>query len=569
MATKAKPPQRDYAAIALQYENDVLAGRILACRETRAACLRNRQDRARVDSPERPWEYTYDPARGAKPCKFLELLKHIKGPMAGKRIVLEPATVWTVMTLYSWIKPDGKRRFSRAYYEVARGNAKSLLSSGLALYHLCADGDQGAEVYSAATTRDQAKIVWDVAVQMAKKCPELIAAYGVKLWAHHVAVPSTASKFKPVAAKGETQDGYNVSLAVLDELHAHKKRELYDVMLTGCGKRPQSLLLCITTAGTNRAGICFEVRTYCRDVLMGKIIDDSQFAIIYTLDPEDDWRDPAVLPKANPLWGVAVDVEKVLAAQLVAVHTPSAQNNFRTKHANVWCSAGNAYFHMPAYDAGADTTLRIEDYLGKPCWIGLDLASKTDIASKAYVFKEDDKRVLFVRHYLNQQAIDDGANSQYAGWAKQGFLTVNPGPVTDHTRIKAELLEDLERFDVKEIGLDPFQAALISQELASYTEVVEVRQTVLGMSEPTKAMDACIRAGNLVHDGNPVTGWMFSNVVVSVDKKDNIFPFKNRPEEKIDGAIAAIVALARADAYAADEADFDSFIGLKKNNNKG
>lgn len=569
MATRARKPtpaapDRDYAAIAAEYERAVVAGEILACRETIAASQRNIDDHARQDSPERPWNYTYDPARGAKVCKFLELLRHIKGPMAGKRIVLEPSTVWAVMTLYSWLKPDGMRRFSRGYYEVARGNAKSLLSSGLALYHLCADGDAGAEVYSAATTKDQAKIVWNVSKEMARKCPELVAAYGVKLLAHTMPVPRTASMYKPVAAKADSQDGYNISFAVLDELHAHKSRDLYDVMVTGCGKRPQSLLFCITTAGTNRAGICFEVRSYVRDVLLGKVVDDSQFGIIYTLDPNDDWKDPAVLPKANPLWGVAVDIAKVLEQQTVAINTPSAQNNFRTKHANVWCSAGNAYFDMPKFDLGADSSLKIEDFLGQPVWIGLDLASKVDIASKVYIFKNGEERIQFERHYLNQGAIDNGANSQYAGWAKSGYLQVNPGPVTDHTVIESELREDIERFEVKEIGLDSHNATLMSQKLADYAEVVEVRQTMLGMSEPTKAMDAAIRLGQLKHAGNPATGWMFSNLVATPDKKDNVFPYKNRPEEKIDGAIAAIIALSRANACADEDDAFDAFIGLKK-----
>lgn len=578
MATRARrapkraaptPEERDFAAIAAAYEDAVLSGGVLACRETIAACQRNHDDLARKTTSERVWEYRYDPQKGVRVCKFLELLPHIKGPQAGKRLRLEPAQVWAVMTMYSWVKPDGKRRFSRAYYEVARGNGKSAISSGLALYHLCADGDEGAEIYSAATTAKQAKIVWDVAKAMARKCPDLIRAYGVKLWAHSINVPKSASKFEPVSSRGETQDGYNISLAVLDELHAHKSRELYDVMETGCGKRPQSMLLCITTAGTNRAGICFEIRSYVRKVITGQVIDDAQFGIIYTLDPDDDWRDPSVLPKANPLWGVSVDIEKVLGLQLKATNTPSAVNNFKTKHCNVWCSAGNAFFHMPAFDAGADPTLKLEDFRGQPCWIGVDLASKVDIASKTYVFKQGEKRIQFERHYLNQQALNDGRNSQYAGWAKEGFIQTNPGPVTSHVLILEELVEDCELFTVREVGVDPHNATLLSEKLASYTEVVEVRQSVIGMSEPTKALDALIRAGNLRHTGNPVTGWMFSNVVVTPDKKDNVYPFKDKPENKIDGAISSIIAHSRAAAEVEDpkvarKRAMDAFLGITR-----
>lgn len=556
-------PPRDYAAIAARYENDVLSGRVLACQEVIAACQRNRDDLGRASTPERPWPYHYDPAKGARPCKFLEQLRHIKGEAAGKLVVLEPSTVWAVMTLYGWVRPDGRRRFSRGYYEVARGNAKSLLSSGLGLFHLCADGDEGAEVYAAATTQKQARIVWDTAKAMARMCPALVNYYGVKLWAHSINVPRTESKFVAVCAKGETQDGYNVSLAILDELHAHKRRELYDVMETGCGKRPGSLLWCITTAGTDRSGICYEVRSYVRDVLMGRVIDDNQFGIIYTLDPTDDWRDPGALVKANPLWGVSVIPDKVLELQRKAIATPSAVNNFKTKHCNIWCSAGNAFIDMQAWDALADPGLRIEDYLGRPCWIGVDLASKRDVASVALVFKDGERRVLFLRHYLNQQAIDDGANSAYAGWAEQGHLIVNPGPVTDHTRIEDDLMDDLQRFSVRQVGYDPNNATLLAQRLSGYTDVVEVRQSVAGMSEPTKALDAAIRKGVIAHAGDPVTSWMCSNVRVTVDKKDNVFPFKARPEEKIDGFIAAVMALSRANAETDDEDDnFNQFIGL-------
>jgi len=567
--TPKTPQKRDFAAIAQRYEDDVLSGRIPACRETIAACQRNRDDKARRSTPERPWEYRYDPQKGAKPCKFLELLRHIKGPKAGQRITLHPATVWVVMTLYSWLRADGMRRFARAYYEVARGNGKSILSSGLALYHLCADGDDGAEVYSAATTAKQARIVFDVAKQMARKCPELIAAYGAKLWADSINIPTTASKFEPINSKGETQDGYNVSFAVLDELHAHKRRELYDVVLTGCGKRPQSLLLSITTAGTNRTGICFEVRGYCRDVLLGTVIDDAQFAIIYTLDPQDDWREPEVLRKANPLWGEAVDIRKVLEAQLVAIGTPSAVNNFKTKHANVWCSAGNVFFDMQKYEASADPALKLEDFLGQPVWIGMDLASKMDIASKKYVFKDGKRRITFSVNYINQAAIDKSANSQYAGWAASGYLRVNPGETTDHTRIADELVEDCSRFKVREIGFDANNATLMSQRLSAYTDVVEVKQTVIGMSEPTKAMQACIAEGNWVHDGNPVDAWMFSNLVCNEDKKGCVMPFKNRKEEKIDSAIAGVIALSRAEAEvpdpkAAKKAAMDKFLGINR-----
>jgi phage terminase large subunit-like protein len=219
---------------------------------------------------------------------------------------------------------------------------------------------------------------------------------------------------------------------------------------------------------------------------------------------------------------------------------------------------------METFKAHADKTLSIEDFLGQRCWVGLDLASKRDIASACLTFKRDGRKYAFLRHYVNQQAVDESPNAQYKAWAEQGYLIVNPGPVTDHTRILTDLIEDTERFEVCEVGLDPHNGTLMSQQLGGYTTCVDVRQSVLGMSGPTKALDAAIRRGELVHDGNPVTEWMFSNVRVTEDKKGNVYPFKDKPEAKIDGAVATIISVSRADADNNDDDSFNDFIGLTK-----
>lgn len=554
-----KPVDQDWPAVARQYEQDVLSGAIVACKKTKQAVQREVNDRARS------WTYRYDPEKGAHACRFLSRLKHIEGELAGSYFVLHPAHVWFVMTAYSWLKSNGLRRFSRLYYEVARGNAKSFLSSGLSLYHLCADGDLGAQVYSAATTLKQAQTVFRVSKAMAAKSKALQAFYGLKLWARSLTVPKTESKFEAIAAKADTQDGLNISFVVVDEVHAHKTRDLYDVLVTAMGKREQSLMLAITTAGFNLHGIGMELHLYASRVLSGDVEDESQFAVIYALDPEDDWRDPAVLPKANPLWGYSVKPDKLLELQAQAIQTPAAQSNFKTKHCNLWVQAGRALFDAQAWASNADPTLSITNFLGKPCWVGLDLASKRDIASVALVFKDGAKRIAFGRNYLNEGAVEEGRHPSYASWAEQGFFTLNPGPTTDHQRIEADLLQDLQQFEVKEVGLDPHNATLMAQRLSLHVDVVEVRQTPIGLSEPTKSLDAAIRDGTLVHDGSPVTAWAISNVHGYEDKKGQVFPFKNKPENKIDPAIALIVALSRANAASEDLDDaFNAYIGLKK-----
>jgi phage terminase large subunit-like protein len=449
--------------------------------------------------------------------------------------------------------------------ECPRGNGKSALTSGLGLYYLCADGEGGPEVYSAATTRDQARIVFDTSKAMADLSPELRQAFGLQVMTHGLFTPHNAGKFIPLSAEGSTLDGLNVHAAIVDELAAHRKRDVWDVIETGAGKRDQSILVAITTSGTDKAGIGYEVRGYAVDVLKGKVLDETQFGIVFGIDPEDDWRTEASLRKANPNYGVSVEPETLKALQSKAISTASAVNNFLTKHMNVWASAGSAFFNMTKWDEAADPTLKIEDFVGQPCWIGLDLASKKDICSKAYVFKKDDKHVAFFRHYLNQQAIEEGSNSQYSGWAKLELIRVNPGAATNHQVVEDEVMADLKLYDVREVAVDPHGGAHLFQRLAIHTDLVEIRQTVIGLSSPTKELEAAILDGKVLHSGDPVSAWMMSNVVCTLDAKDNVFPKKDKQSEKVDGAIALIMAHSRA-ALCTDIDDdaFNEFIGLKK-----
>lgn len=531
---------------ALRYAEDVVSGEVVACEWVRLACKRQ------LDDLER-WQdggpYRFDPDAAERVCSFIELLPHIKGPLAGKPIRLEPWQCFILTTTFGWIKPDGKRRFRRVYIEVPRGNAKSTLSSGLALYMLALDREGGAEVYSLATTRDQARIVFSVAQHMAKRSPQYRRHFGVEVAAHSIYQQSTASKFEPLAAEGSTLDGLNIHFGCVDELHAHKSRAVYDVVETGTGKRPNSLLWIITTAGSDRAGICYEVRSYLCKVLQGVFDDDTQFGIIYSIDTDDDWTKPEALIKANPNWGVSVETGSVLALQQKALQMPSATANFQTKHLNVWVSVNQAWMSMTKWDAMGDPGLRIEDFAGCDCMIGLDLASKVDIAAKVYAFTRRDMPGhywIFGRYYLPQLAVDTAKNSQYDGWARAGLLTVTEGSVTDYDLIERELLDDCRRFRVKGVPYDPWQATqLASHMMAQRVPMIETRQIVANMSEPMKAWEALTYEGKLHHDGNPILAWMVSNVVCHRDKKDNVYPLKERDEAKIDGVVAGVMALGR------------------------
>lgn len=540
---------RDYCAIAQSYAKDVVAGRIPAGRFVQAACKRQIDDLKRWKAKSSP--YQFDKAKAAKVCRFIELLPHIKGPKAGELIVLEPWQVFILTTVYGWVKSDGTRRFRRVYIEVPRGNGKSALSSGVGLYMLCADAEGGAEVYSFATTRDQAKIVFGDAQNMARRTTGLKAHFGVEVNAHNINVVRTASKFEALSAEGSTLDGLNTHFACVDELHAHKTRAVYDVVETSIGKRAQSLLWVITTAGSNRAGICYEVRSFVTKVLSGVAKDESQFGIVYGLDDGDDWTTEEALIKANPNWGISVMPEVLLPLQAKAMTMPSAANNFKTKHLNEWVNADTAWMDMRAWDACKDPTLDPELFTGEPAWVALDLASKVDIAAKVslHVREIDGKQHYFCfgQYYLPRDTVDRGENSQYQGWESMGLLTVTDGAVIDFGVIEDDLLADCSRFEVREVPYDPFQATQMSTRMAAQgVPMVEMRPTVLNFSEPMKQLEALVLQGRLHHNGDPVMTWMMSNVVAHMDAKDNIYPRKERPENKIDGVVALIMALGRA-----------------------
>ena len=422
------------------------------------------------------------------------------------------------------------------------------------MYCLLADHEPGAEVYSFATTRDQAKIVFGDAKVMAEHNPALRERFGLQVLANALYVPSTNSTFQAKSAEGSTLDGLNTHLAVVDELHAHKTRAVYDVVETSLGKRRSSLLWCITTAGFDTSGICYEVRTMCTKVLSRLADDETQFAIIYTIDDGDDWSSMEALEKANPNWGVSVRPEVITSLLQKAKTLPSAINNFKTKHLDVWCSARSAWLDMRAWKRCETTGLELSDFEGQPCFIGLDIGSKSDLTVKTYLFpfEEDgkDKYALFCECWLPSKAIETSTNSQYSGWVRSGYIQETDGAMTDLNVIEDSIREDLSRFDVQAITYDPWQATQLATSLSDEgAPMLECRFTVQNVSDPMKTLEALVIDGRIVHDGNPVMAWMMGNVEARIDAKDNIFPRKERHENKIDGAVAAILALRGAATY--------------------
>jgi len=531
-----------YIEEAWNYANDIVDGEIPACKLVKQACQRQ------IDDLENPPEgYHFDVARAEHICKFAGLMTHVKGKgFAGTPIVLDPWQVFILTTVFGWVNEEGDRRFKTVYIEVPRKNAKSTLSSVVGNYCLAADGEPGAEVYSAATTRDQAKIVWNDAKIMAEKSAGLNRKFGVKTSAHSIYVDGEASFFKALSRdQGGNLDGLNVHCAIVDELHAHKTREIFDVLETATGARRQPLLWLITTAGFNRAGICYEQRAYVKKVLEG-LDDPEYFGIIYTIDDDDDWQDPACWAKANPNWGVSVNPDDIARKARKAIQMAAAQNNFLTKHLNVWVNADTAWMDMRAWQNCGDPSININDFIGARCWGGLDLASVSDISSKIWLFEKDEKIYCFDRHFLPEETIENSSNSQYEGWEIDGYLSSTPGNVTDYDVIEAEVIDDSQSFDIAELGFDPHQATQLSSHLLEEgVPMVQVAQSIKTLNEPMKELERLVLSGRFVHDGNPVLEWMISNVVCHVNAKDEIYPRKEFPENKIDGVVAILIALNR------------------------
>jgi phage terminase large subunit-like protein len=539
----------NHVGVCAQYVEDVLAGTVVACKWVREACARFVRDLE--DGPARGLEFR--PAAALRACAFIELLPHIKGKWARekKKIRLEPWQVFIVCNIFGWYKADGTRRFHTAYIEVARKNAKSTLAAGIALYMLCADGEEGAEVFSAATTGDQARIVWEVAQRMVMKERRLREHFGLEAGAHAIFCEMSASAFKPLNAEASTQDGLNPHAAIIDELHAHKTRALWDVIESAFGARSQPLLAAITTAGSDRAGICYEQRTYVSKLLDRVQEDDSYFGIIFTIDDGDNWADEDVWIKANPNLGISVSLEYLRGKCTKALAVASAVNNFLTKHLDVWVSADTAWMDMRKWDACADATLTEDQFAAEECISAIDLASKVDLCAKVKVFHRDGHYYAFGRYYLPEEAAEagegeKGKNSQYSGWAREDRLVLTSGNVTDYAVIKDDIRADCGRHRVLEVPYDPFQATQLSTELLKEKiPMVEMRPTVLNFSEPMKQLEALVLSGKFHHTGDPVLAWMVSNVVCHTDAKDNIYPRKERAENKIDGVVALIMALGR------------------------
>jgi phage terminase large subunit-like protein len=567
---------RDYVALAHAYEADVIAGAVPACSWVRLACERNVRDLARVGAEG--WPFVFDTAAAERICKFAELLPHIKGPKAkvvgrdaeGRSlwatIALEPWQCWILTTMFGWLhRESGLRRFRVALILIPRKNAKSTLGAIIALYMLVADGEGGPECYSAATTRDQAKAVAEIAWEMAKRSPQFCEFYGVQIGSDtskSIRVPATTGKFAPLSSDAHTLDGLNISCAVIDELHAHPNAKVWEVLDTGTGAREQPFLIGVTTAGVDLGGICHQKMGYMEKVLQQIAPDETFFGINYTIDPDDiDHIDSVeVQRKANPNYGVSVMPDDLARKVGESKVTAASLNNVLTKHFNVWIRSESTAIPMEAWLACGKAGLSIDDFAHLPCWIGVDLAEVRDFAAVVLLFKIDaDHYAMFQWLYLPEETIDRLPVAQVSGWVRERFIIETPGNQADLKRIQQDIRRLCETYQVQEIDFDGHLAAHMQQDLKDWLEprmgrdaaenfVVTVKQTREVIHPAMQMLERLLLAGALQHDANPAMAWMASNVVQegSGDARTLKKAGGRDSHNKIDGVMALLDALSRA-----------------------
>lgn len=486
--------------------------------------------------------------------KFFSLLTHNKGKWAGQPLTLEPWQQFFIASLFGWKRADGTRRFRESYLEVARKNGKSTVGSGVCLELLVLDGEPGAEIYTAATKKEQARIVFGDAQNMARKSTALLKK--VKVQQHAIMVASTLSTMKPMSSDSKTEDGLNPHGIYIDEYHAHPDDGLYSVLKSATGARAQPLLSIITTAGFNRLGPCAQLRKSLAGLLEGQHHDDSYFALIYSLDEGDDWQDETTWQKANPNLGVSVGLQYLREQYAAAVRLPSQQVPFKTKHLNLWTDSSEVWLPAELWAQGAQGTA-LGELAGRKAWGGLDLAKTRDISSFVLLFpKENGQFDVLCWFWVPEEKVDERTKKDgipYRQWVDEGYLIATPGNVTDYDFIKAEIEAACDLYQVQMIDYDPWNSSQLVINLTNEGVPMQpLRQGFASLSAPTSELENLVADVKVHHYGNPVLAWMCGNVVLARDPAGNIKLDKGKSKEKIDGMAALVNAVA---GYMSGEGD--------------
>lgn len=537
----------------IKYSEEVLNDEVVACQKHKWACHRFLNDLERQGTKEFP--YVFDEERGERFLDWLRLFKHRKGVLAGQYIEPHIIQEFIFGNIYGWVHIDTElRRFKKGYWQVARKNAKSQSLGGVGSYEGSAFGEQSAEVYCAATKKDQAKIVWDEIDGMIKGNENLRDRFNVSYGT--ITHNKSGSVIKPLSKEdSKTGDGYSPQCGIVDEYHAHPTSEMYDIIDSGMGARPQPLMMIITTAGFNLNHPCYRVEYK----YVSRILDpddptenDEYFVMINELDTDDDIKDEAVWPKANPIICSYENGINYLRSQLkVALDVPEKMRNFLTKNMNIWVDAkDDGYMPMNKWkDCKTDSMMDLKQY---PVWIGLDLSTTTDLTSIGLVFKLDDGKYAVKQHsFMPEDKLYERMNSDrvpFDLWEQQRHLTTTPGAVVDYSYVEQFILNLRdEGYDIQEINYDKWNATHFSQIMEDHGfTMVEIPQMLRHLSGPTKEFRSNVFSNTIIHFNDPLLNWAISNAVQKADAQENIMLDKSKSTERIDPIAAVINAFSRA-----------------------
>lgn len=482
---------------------------------------------------------------GARAIRLINLLTHTKGPFAGRSFALRPWQQRIVRKLFTTQK-DGRRQYRQCLLMLPRKNGKTELAAALAIYFLLFDGEIGGEVYSAAADKEQAALVFNVAAQMIRNDPELLAQCEIVDSQKRIVHRKSGSFYRAISAEAYSKHGFNASVVIYDELHAAPSRELWDVLTTSQGARSQPLTLAISTAGHNRHSILFELYAHAKKVAENPALDPTFLPLIFEAPPEADWTDERVWKQANPALSDFRSLEEMRIAAARAKEIPAQENTFRNLYLNQWTEQASRWITLASWDACQAAAAPRE---GRPCYVGMDLSSTQDLTALVAVFPGDEGAVDVHAHFFmpkeNIHARATRDRVPYDLWAREGHLTATPGNVVDYEAVRAVLQGWAARFDLREVAFDPWNATDLVTRLQEQDGLrcVKVRQGFASLSAPSKSLEKLVLSRKIQHDGHPVLRWNLSNVSVETDPAGNLKPSKSVSTERIDGVVALIMAI--------------------------
>lgn len=519
-----------------QYASDIKTGKIPACQRLKQAVERYYND---LNNPL----YTFDNEVVERFIGFSRVCPHVKGHLRGKPIELEPWQQFAFANLLGFkVIATGRRKYRSAYIQVPRKNAKSTVAAILANWFLVMENGQ-QDIYTAAVSRDQARIVFDDARQMCVLSKPLKKRVAIQQ--HKVINPKRNSLLKPLAAKAATIEGTNPSLAIVDEYHLHPDNAVYSALELGMGARPEGILFAITTSGSNVISACKQHYDYCCQILAGEEQNESLFALIYELDDEKEIDDERLWIKANPNLNVSVDGDALYDTIQKARGIPSQWTEMLTKRFNIWCQGETPWMGEGAWLA-CEMDYTETDLKGLACYAGMDLSSTGDITSVCYTFPVDNELLLLTRHYIPEAQLQNPANKNraiYRQWVKSGWLRTTPGDCIDYDRIRDDVLRDSQQFNIKLTGFDTWNATHLRTQLqGAGLDVEPFPQTYMKFSPVAKSAEVFVNRKIIRHNGDPVLAWAMANVVMETDANANIKPNKKKSANKIDPAIAFLMS---------------------------